>query len=114
MAVTRYGTPGQIAGSVVMLAGLLLLAGLTALSSIYFAMSSTLCSSHDTGLLCTGLGENLALYVPAGAAALAAVLGMAGTVIGRPFRMPLLAAGYALTVIGFLTGLIIAMTGPAS
>ncbi|SDT57163.1 hypothetical protein [Actinoplanes derwentensis] len=113
-AVGRYGTPGQIAGSVVALAGLLLLAGLTGLSSVGFALSSTLCASEDTGLICTGTGQDLALWIPTGAAILAAILGMAGTVLGRPFRVPLLAAGYAVTVVGFVTGLLIAMTGPAS
>lgn len=113
-AASRYGTPGQIAGSVVALAGLLILAALTGLSSIGFALSSTLCSSEDNGLLCTPTGETLALWVPTGAALLAAVLGMAGTALGRPLRMPLLAAGYVITVAGFLGGLLIAMTGPSS
>lgn len=113
-AVNRYGTPGQIAGSVLALAGLLLLAGVTALSAVGFTLSATLCSSVDTGLICTGTGQDLARWIPTGAALLASVLGMAGTALGRPLRFPLLCGGYVLTVAGFLTGLAIAMTGPAS
>ncbi|GAA1612640.1 hypothetical protein [Actinoplanes couchii] len=113
-ATNRYGTPGQMAGAVLALAGLLLLAGVTALSAVGFTLSATLCSSVDTGLICTGTGQDLARWIPTGAAILAAVLGMTGTVLGRPLRSYLLAAGYVLTIVGFLTGLLIAMTGPAS
>ncbi|HWS37110.1 MAG TPA: hypothetical protein VN408_30745 [Actinoplanes sp.] len=113
-AVSRYGTPGEMAGSIVALAGLLILAFLTGLSAIAFTLTATLCSSQDTGLLCTGSGPDLAQWVPTGAAIVAGVLGMAGIVLGRPLRMPLLVSGYVIVVLGFLGGLAIAMTGPAS
>lgn len=113
-AASRYGTPGQIAGSVVALAVLLILAFVTALSAIGFTLTATLCDSADTGLICTATGQTLSTWIPTGAAILAGLLGMTGVTIGRPLRTPLLVYGYVLVVFGFLAGLAIAMTSPAS
>lgn len=112
--MSRYGTPGEMAGSFVALAGLLILAFVTGLSAIGFALTATICSSEDPGLLCSDNGPGLAMWVPTGAAIVAGLIGMAGIAIGRPLRLPFLVSGYVITVLGFLAGLAIAMTGPAS